>query len=225
MAKNNLDFEDFLPAIQVEIEKRRGKWVLSTLDYEDVSQMIVIRIFNKFHTFDPEKGPFQNWVNRLISNAIRNILRDNLMKFSRPCLSCAKNLGDDFCSYTKSKKQCIECPLYKRWKDKKEQHFNVKASLSLENHMHEAQNMINDFVDIGRCKSIIDEKMKQKLSEEEYKIYSLIYIQNKPMEEVGKILEYKKLSSNPIPGYQQLLKVKKKMVLLAKEIIKEEGLA
>lgn len=224
MSETKPTFEDMLPVVQVEIEKRRKKWVLSTLAFEDVSQKILIHVFNKFDQYDHAR-PFQNWVNRVISNAWKNILRDNLLKFSRPCLGCAKNIGDDGCSYTKSKKQCDECPLYKEWKNKKEQHYNVKAALSLENHEHEAQNLITEFVDIEHCKGIIDAKMKEKLSHDEYKVYHLIYIKNKSLEQAGKTLKYKKSSSNIVPGYQQLLKIKKKIVLAAKEIIKEEGLA
>jgi hypothetical protein len=115
-------FEEMIPAVLVEINKRKSGWSLSSISFEDVSQMLLIRAFNKYHTYIPEKGEFSHWVNRLISNALNNILRDNLQKFSRPCIQgCQFNLGDSHCSYTKSGQQCSECPLYRKWK-KKEEH-------------------------------------------------------------------------------------------------------
>jgi DNA-directed RNA polymerase specialized sigma subunit len=99
-------FEEMIPSIMVEINKRKSNWTLSSLAFEDVSQMLLIRIFNKYKTFNPEKGEFTHWVNRLISNTIINILRDNLQKFARPCVQgCQFNLGDSYCGFTRSGKQ------------------------------------------------------------------------------------------------------------------------
>lgn len=220
-----IKFEDRIPSIQNEINKRRKKWTLKQLDFEDVSQIIFLRIFQKYNTYEESKGEFVKWLNRVISNCIKNILRDEYTKYIRPCIfGCQFNLGDDACGYTPSGKQCNECPIYARWKERKEDHFNVAQSLPLENHIQEVSNIQHDTLDINKAKSVIDEKMKQYLNIHDYKIYDLLFIQNKTSEEVGEIMNLKRGKNSNIPGYQVIRKCKKKFVEIAKKIIDEEGL-
>lgn len=218
-------FESQLELIQNEINKRKNKWTLVAIPFEDVSQMVMIRIFKKYHLFEPQKGEFSHWVNKVISSAIKNILRDNYLKYNRPCLGCAKNLGGDACSYTPSGKQCEECPLYAKWKKNKEQHFNVKQSLPLENHAQEAESQVGDFTDIEGAKNIIDEKIKKKLRPIEYKLYKLLYVENLTEKDAGIKMEYKQTDKDRGPGYQQIAKMKTKILIAAKEVIEEEDLA
>jgi len=222
---NKPSFEEQLDIIQHEILKRKSKWTLVAIPFEDVSQMVIIRIFKKYHLFEPEKGEFSHWVNKVISSAIKNILRDNYLKYNRPCLGCAKNLGGDTCSYTPSGKQCEECPLYVRWKKSKEQHFNVKQSLSLENHAQEAESKVGDFTNISDAKEKIDEKIKKKLKPIEFKLYTLLYVENLSEREAGLKMEYRQTNKDRGPGYQQIAKMKAKILKAAKEVIEEEDLA
>lgn len=218
-------FEQQLGVIQREISKRKSRWTLVAIPFEDVSQMVIIRIFKKYHLFEPEKGEFSHWVNKVISSAIKNILRDNYLKYNRPCLGCAKNLGGDTCSYTPSSKQCEECPLFARWKKNKEQHFNVKQSLSLENHAQEAESKVGDFTDISGAKEKIDENIEKKLKPIEYKLYTLLYIKNLTEKEAGEKMGYRQTNKNRGAGYQQIAKMKAKILKAAKQIIEEEDLA
>lgn len=218
-------FEEQLDVIQNEIGKRRNKWTLVAIPFEDVSQMVIIHIFKKYNLYDPKKSEFSHWVNKVISNAIRNILRDNYLKYNRPCLGCAKNLGGDTCSYTPSSKQCEECPLFKKWKKNKEQHFNVKQSLSLENHAQEAESKVGDFTNISTAKDKIDEKIKKKLRPIEYKLYKFLYIDHLTEKEAGLKMEYKQTNKDRGPGYQQIAKMKTRILAAAKEVIEEEDLA
>ena len=223
-----ISFEERLPEIETIVDKRKNKWYLSTIPWEDVRQILIIKIFNKYHTYKEERALFEHWANRVITNQIKNLLRNNLYKYSRPCIQgggCIYNMGDDNCSYTKSGKQCAECPLYARWQDRKENQYNIQQSLPLENHIQEINNIQTDFVEIERAKSIIDQKMKDFLKPHEYNIYSLIYIHHKSEREAGEILSYKKSKGNDIPGYQIIRKAKKKIVKYASIIIREEGLA
>lgn len=223
-----LTFEDRLPEIEKIVDSRRNKWQLSTLDWEDVRQILLIRIFNKYHTFDINRGNFTHWTNRLISNEIKNLLRNNLYKYSRPCIQnggCVYKTGEETCSYTKSGKQCAECPLYARWRAKKGNQYDIKQSLPLENHIQEVNNIQHDFIEIEGAKKIIDEKMKENLNEHDYRVYHLIYIEHKTDKEAGVILGYKPCSNSEIPGYQIIRKIKKRIIQRAKEIIDEEGLA
>lgn len=223
---NKAPFKDVLPTVQVEVEKRRSAWRLTTLDFDDVAQIIMLRVFNKYDTFDPQKGKFEHWLNTLIANAIKTILRDNLMKFNRPCVGCPFNTGGSTCSYTQSGEQDEECGVYSRWKQKKEDEYNVRASLSLENHANEAQNMQCDFINIEETKKVIDAKILVLLNRREKRIYRLLYIKHKTPEQVGRILKYKVTPHSPTyAGYQQLRKFQKKVVIMAKQIIADESLA
>lgn len=222
---NKPPFEAQLDIINHEIGKRRSRWTLVAIPFEDVSQMVIIRIFKKYHLFKPERGEFSHWVNKVISSAIKNILRDNYLKYNRPCLGCAKNMGGDTCSYTSNGKQCEECPLFAKWKKNKEQHFNVKQSLPLSNHIQEAESKVGDFTDISNAKSTIDEKIKKKLRPAEYKLYELLYIENLTEREAGERMEYKQTNKERGAGYQQIAKIKAKIITAAKQIIDEEDLA
>lgn len=220
-----IPFEERIPVIQNEINKRRAKYTLSTLDFEDVSQIIILRVYNKYHLYKSEKGEFTHWLNRLISSAMKNILRDNLTIFSRPCiLGCAYNMGEDNCGYTTTGKQCSECPIFKRWEKKKKDHFNVKQTLTIENHSQEVSNMASDFFDIEHAKKIIDQKIKTKLNAFEFSIYEMLYIQNMTEKQVGEKLKYKKPTNSSTPGYQTISKLKRKFASISREIIREEDL-
>lgn len=220
-------FEQRIPEIDREIQKRRHKWVLSTIAWEDVTQTLMLHIFVKYDTFNPKRGKFQHWVNRVISHQWSNILRKNLYKHSRPCIQmggCAYNLGEDACGFTASGKQCKECPIYARWHNRKINQFNIVQSLPLENHVQEANNIQSDFLDIETAKRIIDEKIKGKLKPFEYQVYEMLFIKNMTEEQVGAALNYKKSKNSNIAGYQTIKALKTKFVCLAKEIIQQDGL-
>ncbi len=222
----HVPFEQRLPVIQAEIEKRRHKWTYTRLDFADVQQKILEHIFKKYYQYEESKGEFTHWINKLISSRIKNILRDELTKYSRPCIvGCRFNLGDTHCGYTKSGMQCDECPLYKSWRERKQSHFNVEQSLPLETHEQEVNSLPGEFVDYEGAKKVLDREMKVKLKPFEYRIYHLLYVEHKTPEQVGKILKYKRSKNSDIHGYQAQRKVRKKIVEIAKKIILEEGLA
>ena len=68
-------FEDCIDVIDVEIAKRRSKWGLTALawmDYDDVSQIIRIHIYKKWHLYDPSKNLLP-WIRTIISNQLKNL--------------------------------------------------------------------------------------------------------------------------------------------------------
>jgi hypothetical protein len=238
-ARSALSFEQRYEEIVYWIDKRRRNFDLATLEWEDIRQKVVIHVNNKYHMFDPLKViggkpvEFRRWVNKVITYALRNIWRDNLSSFSRPCITgnggCVFNMGNDQCSKTPSGFQCSECPAYKNWEEKKKDLHAIKMTLSLDTPKHaaEAQNMQGDFVNIEEKKSVIDKKMKGKLGRAEWKMYKLLIIKGLSEREVAKAMGFKKKKTgkkNLYPGYQIILTAKKKFVLMAKEIIEEEGL-
>jgi len=224
-------FEARVPELRSILAKRKSGWTLTTLAWEDVEMMLLARLWRQFHLYKPEKGPLENWSNRVISNEISNILRNNLYKFQRPCLAsgpsgglCAFNEGGDRCGFTSNGTQCNLCPLYLKWERKKQSLYNIKASLPIDFHVQEVHNLQEDFLDIEASKEIIDEKIIEQLDKHEAKIYVLLFIKNKSIEEVGKIMKYKRQGPNKIAGYQVLKKLIAKFKEMARDVISREGL-
>mgnify|MGYP003121163665 FL=1 len=103
MENFNKSFEDCINIIDEEIRKRKSKWNLQSLawmDFDDVSQIIKIHINNKWHLYDP-KQPLRPWLNRIISNQLKNLIRNNYGNFTRPCLKCAAAEENDGCKLFK----------------------------------------------------------------------------------------------------------------------------
>ena len=75
--KIKLKFEDYIDQIDEEIRKRKSKWTLTSIawmDFDDISQILRIHIYKKWFLFDQDK-PLGPWLNRIISNQIKNIIR------------------------------------------------------------------------------------------------------------------------------------------------------
>ncbi len=221
-------FEQHVPELRRILARRKSSWTLTTLDWEDAESILLTHLWQKFHMYVPEKGPLENWANALISNQIKNLWRDHLYKWSRPCVAsgasggtCVFNQGNERCGFTESGIQCAECPLFARWQRKKEAQYNIKASLPLDYHAQEVQNIQEDFFDIDAAKIIVDEKMLEQLDKHEARIYVLLFIKHKSIEEVGKIMKYKKQGAK-IAGYQVLKKLCTKFKQMAREIIEKQ---
>jgi RNA polymerase sigma factor (sigma-70 family) len=218
-------FEEVIPIVEEQINRRRNRWTLTAVSFEDLRQIITIHAFVKYHTFDPQRGPFLNWINRVITHQIRNVLRNNFTIYSRPCIQgCPFNTGGDGCSKTTHGKQGPECLIYRIWEKKKLSHHNVKQTLPLETHIKEIDSQPGDFIDIESRKKVIDSEMKKRLNPKDYKIYKALYIDNKSEKEVGGSLGLKKVG-RMWSGYQRILQAKKVIVATAKCIIEEEDLA
>jgi RNA polymerase sigma factor (sigma-70 family) len=221
------------------VERRRSKWrATSVLEFDDVKNILLARIYQQLHRYD-EKRPLDRWTNTVISNGVRNLLRDNVYRDARPCISgkapgfgggssygqnCAYNLGDGQCGLTKSGLQDCSCKFFAEWHRKKQIKFAITAPLSIENHIDESHSHHLDFMDIDAKKKLIDVKIIPRLSKEEAKIYTLLFIQNMEEKEVGEKMGYIKHSNNPIPGYLQIRAAKIKIKQVARQILSEDGI-
>lgn len=187
-------FEDFLPIIESLIARRRYKWQLNALqsmDYDDVSQIILLHIWEKFYQFNPAKGPIEKWANRIISNQIYNLIRNNYASHARPCvLGCVFNGGGEVCLNTPSGKQCSECLIYKKWEKTKKRANEVKLPLTLENHIQEVYDKPDESCDISKATENMHIRMKKELRNSEFRVYKLLYIDGKSEEETAKILGF-----------------------------------
>ena len=235
MSKDNtLSYKDCSDIIDNELIKRRGKWFLYSiawLDYDDVCQIIRAHIHKKWEQWDQSR-PLEPWLNRIISNQLKNILRNNYGNYVRPCVNCPFNQsgpadGDSegLCGFTKSGLQCNECPLYHKWEKTKKAAYNTKMALALENHQEEARSMPGD--NLWNMEDSIERihyHMKQELSEKKFKVYKLLFIDNLDEEEVAKIMGYKTTENGRSAGYKQMRNLKKSFKEKVVEIIKTEDI-
>ena len=217
--KRKPKFEDFIVEIDTEIAKRKNKWNLSAINwmnFDDVSQILRIHIFKKWHLYDHAK-PLGPWLNRLISNQIKNLIRNNYGNYSRPCLRCDAAEGEDLCRIYE--KQCNDCPLYKNWENTKKSAYDIKIPVPLENHQQEVYSLSEHRLDLQSNINKIHKKMKEVLRPIEWKVYNYLYIQNLSEEEAAKKMGYKTSEKNRSPGYKQIKNIQKNIILKAKKMI------
>lgn len=223
MAKTNkFSFEEKLETIDAEIKKRRNKWqlnILKWMSFEDVEQIIKLHIFRKWEMWDQSK-PLEPWVSRIISNQIRNLIRNNYTNYVKPCMSCPYNLGDDFCSFLPSGIQGSGCELYSIWEKGKKHGYNIKLPLELENHSKEIENISTESLDFNRAIAALNEHMKNVLPDNYYKAYRMLYFEKKSDEDVAKFLGYRSSEKNRKIGYKQIKNLKKLFRDKAIEILK-----
>ena len=76
-------YEDQHNDIEEMLRRYRAKWQLTAIawmDYDDVCQQIRLHIHKKWHLWKQDL-PFKPWVSTLISNQIKNMVRNKLHKF------------------------------------------------------------------------------------------------------------------------------------------------
>ena len=221
MPKRKPKFEDYIEQINEEIKKRKSKWnltALSWMDFDDVSQIIRIHIFKKWHLYDTKK-PLNPWINRIISNQIKNLIRNNYGNYCRPCLKCAAAESGDLC-YIYGK-QSEACPLFANWARTKKIAYNAKLPVSIEDHNSEINLAEYTGVDVDSLLLKLNVKMKEVLKPAEWKIYKALYIENLSEEEVATMMGYKTNEKNRVPGYKQIKNVKKSIIIKAKKMLAE----
>ena len=219
MSGKKLEFEDCIKDIDAEITKRRAKWSLSAIswmDYEDVSQILRIHIYKKWHLYD-QKKPLAPWLNRIISNQIKNLIRNNYGNYARPCLKCAASEGGDLC--TIYGKQDSTCPLFSNWENSKKIAHNIKIPVPLENHSQEVYNQSENKIDLNENIYRVHKKMQEILKPLEWKVYNYLYIENKTEEEAAKLMGYKTNEQNRSPGYKQIKNIKRTIIQKVKDNI------
>lgn len=212
-------FEDRMQEIDQEIFKRKYKWNLTSIawmDFNDVAQILRIHINNKWAQYD-QSQPLAPWVNRIITNQIRNLIRNHYGNFSRPCLKCAAFEGDNLCSIYG--KQSGACSLYAKWLKSKKNAYDTKLPVSIENHLQEVHNKPCENLSLDNGIQQINNKLKNKLKPNEWIYYSKIYIENLSEGEVARALGYKTTEKKRGAGYKQLNNLRKSIILKVKKIL------
>ena len=235
--KKQYTYEEKSDVIDQELRKRKRKWFLTSVawfDFEDVEQIIRCHIHKKWHLWDQERA-LEPWLNRVISNQIKNILRNNYFYFAKPCLSCpfneSKNIaqfdGDsEDCSFTPSGKQCSECPLFQKWSKSKKNAYDVKIPTTLENH----ENYDLSSLSLGSNFNLevaierLEFHLKKVLSKKDFECYKMLFIEKIEDEEVAKKLGFISNEIGREAGYKQIKNIKKKIKEKAVAIIKTKDI-
>jgi len=219
-------YEDKADVVDEEHRKRRGKWALHSLgwlDFEDVEQIIRLHLYKKWDQWDQDR-PLRPWINKIISNQLKNIMRNHYTSFAKPCVTCpfAQQPGqpvqnnkvdafaEDLCGFTQSGLQCAECPLYAKWQKRKQNAFRIKIPLAIEHHTHEVYSTPdhNSF-DLENAQDRLHAAMKKALNERQFTIYEMLYIKNMDEEEVALAIGYKTTEKGRKAGYKQIKNLKK----------------
>jgi len=222
-------FEESIEIIDSEIKKRKHRWHLTAIawmDFEDVSQKLRIHIYKKWDKWNPER-PLRPWLNQVINHQMTNMLRNYYSNFSRPCLKCPFNTGDFACSIYGT--QNNSCKDYKKWEKSKKHAYDVKFPLSinspntdnpdttLEKILKDTANSVN----IEEMIPVFNELMRKNLTNIEWRIYDLMFLQNLEEEEVAKKMGYKLSFKEGRPAYRQISKIKYRIFQKAREVVME----
>jgi len=234
MDQQSEKYEDKADVIDNEIRKRYYKWHLHAIawfDFDDVAQIIRAHIFKKWDQWDQGR-PLEPWVNKIISNQLKNILRNNYSNFARPCLNCEHNQSREqadgqlaaLCAFTPSGLQCNECDLFAKWEKTKKNAYDVKMPLSLEFHAYTQNTNPSDHFDISRATSTLHSKMMQVLTPRHFFVYKMLFVDGISEEEVARILGYKSNEKGRKAGYKQIKNLKNQYKNMAKKIISKEDI-
>ena len=223
----NEDFDSQCDSLEELLKRYRPKWQLSALawiDYDDVCQIIRFHIYKKWHLWDQTR-PFKPWASMIISNQIKNLIRNNYTSFAKPCLRCPHNMGATNCGWTQSGEQDVSCPLFSKWKKKKERAFNIKLPLTLEEGVATSTTNLRDFVDYKESSKKLHRLVMEQLNAKHKKIYRLLYIENMEDNEVAERFGFKADSAKrKKPRYKQIANLKKKFYNIALKIIRDNDI-
>lgn len=213
-------FEENIDFINEEILKRKPKWNLTAInwmDFDDVSNIIRAHIYKKWHLYNPEKslGP---WLNRLISNQIKNLIRNNYTNYAKPCIRCAAAEDNTGCDIYEA--QGEDCPLYREWARTKKSAYDIKLAPPISS-SQSVKSQESQHFDYETNIKIFNEKIKEILKPHEYKIYYLLFIENKTEVEVAKEMGYKTNEQGRNPGYKQIKNVQKRIITKAKKLLEK----
>jgi DNA-directed RNA polymerase specialized sigma24 family protein len=198
------------------------------MDYDDVCQIIRAHISKKWDLWDQER-PLAPWINKIITNQIKNILRNNYSSFVKPCVQCPFNQSGHsdeqaLCGFTKSGTQDSSCPLYKKWEKTKKSAYDIKMAVTLEHHTQEVFSQPADDISIDDAEKKLHAKMEGVLNERQYKIYKLLFIQHLEEEEVALEMGYKTTEKGRKAGYKQIKNLKKLFREKAEKLLKTQDI-
>lgn len=214
-------FEECYDIINQLLETHRSKWhiaAIPSIDFDDVKQIIKVHIWKKWHLYE-QHLPLEPWANRIIINQLRNLRRNVLDAFSRPCLKCAENEGNDLCRAFV--KQCNSCPLYAKWEKRKKRAYNLKLPLPLENHIQEVHDISENTFNLDSAIEEFHKQMLRTLKPVEKRVYIYLYIKGLTQDEVCREMGWVTNEGGRKPGYNNFIRINKLLIEKAKIIVKK----
>ena len=228
--KRKVKYEDMSKVIDEEIRKRKNKWFLDSVPwiaFEDVEQIIRLHIYQKFDKWDQTRD-LKPWINKIITNQFKNILRNYYLNFAKPCSSCpfaGASIADNACHFTKTGIQDESCPLYKKWTKYKKGAHDVKIPLRIDSMEFDQVSDSNPSnFDLNKCIVRVQKELKVELSPKYYSVYIMLFIKNKTEDEVAKELGYKSNEQGRDAGYKQIKNIKKMIKEKVIKIIKNKDI-
>lgn len=224
--EGNKKFEDYIDVIETAIHKQRSRWRLdciSWFDFQDVEQVIKLHIYNKWHMWD-QKRPLEPWINIIVTNQIRNLVRNHYGNYIKPCATCEFNMGDDACSFTASKVQDGQCTKYRNWEKTKKAAFDLKVAVPSENHLYEMGSEPDANLNYDSCVVKLNIHMKEELTDIHYRAYHMLFFEEASEEDVAKYMGYKTNEKKRKAGYRQVKNLKKMFTQKAAEIIRHNDI-
>lgn len=227
--EGNKPYDYFSKEIDQELQKRKKNWFLTSvnwIDFDDVCQIIRTHIFRKWDQWDQER-PLKPWLNKIISNQFKNILRNYYSNYARPCLNCPFNQDaeQNGCSFTASKIQDSTCPLYKKWNNTKKHAYNIKITVPIDGHIHELKDGVDNLSKpIEESVEKLISALKGVLNKRQLQAFELLYVKNLPDEEVAKQMGFKSSESGRKAGYKQIKNLKNIIKEKAEKIIEKEDI-
>lgn len=212
-------FEDSIEIIDEEINKKKGEWTLSAIqwmDFQDIAQILRIHIFKKWCLWDQSR-PLRPWLHALITHQIINVVRNIYGNYSRPCLKCAAAEDGNLCSLYMT--QCSACPLYAHWLRTKKNAHDIKLPVALEFHINEVSERPEETMDIEKATESLHERMEKILKPVEFKVYKFLYIDGGSEDGIAKILGFKTTEKGRQAGYRQLKNIKNSIFQKAKQAV------
>ena len=213
--KGEYTYEDFSDVIDAAIKKQQYKWRLNAVkwfDFDDVQQIIKVHISKKWHMWDQER-PLEPWIGRIISNQIRNLIRNHYGNYVNPCPS-----------YQLPDHDSSTCPVCQKWAKNKKAGLELKIPLSTEDFVKEVTSKQYIDFDFGASLKKLDKEMKLRLTEVHYVAYRMLYFEMKTEEDVAKFMGYKISPQKRKLGYRQVKNLKKKFLEIAVDILKEQDI-
>tara|TARA_R100000995_G_C3483518_1_gene125560 strand:+ start:2064 stop:2750 length:687 start_codon:yes stop_codon:yes gene_type:complete len=213
--KGEYIYEDFSEVIDAAIKKQQYKWRLNAVrwfDFNDVEQIIKLHISKKWHMWDQER-PLEPWIGRIISNQIRNLIRNHYGNYVNPCPDYQTQGHDSF-----------KCPVCSKWEKSKKAALELKIPLSTEDFVKEVTT--REYLDFDFSTSLqkLNGQMKIRLSEVHYVAYRMLYFDKNTEEDVAKFMGYKISAQKRKLGYRQVKNLKKKFLQVAMEILREQDI-
>jgi hypothetical protein len=129
------------------------------------------------------------------------------------------------CGFTTTGKQCNECPLYAKWEKVKKSAYDVKITVSLENHKNYFMNCESSVsYDYKNAETKFHDLMKSNLSDKHFFVYKMFFIDNLTDDQVANILRFKTSEKGRKAGYKQIKNLKKMLYIKAQTLLKENDI-